>query len=38
LQGKNRPLGILNTLTRSEILDLLAYIQSGGDPDHAIFK
>ena len=32
------PLGILNTLTRSEILDLLAYIQSGGDPDHAIFK
>ena len=32
------PLGILNTLTRSEILDLLAYIQSGGDPEHAVFK
>ena len=32
------PLGILNTLSRSEILDLLAYIQSGGDPRHPVFK
>ena len=32
------PLGLLNTLTREEILDLLAYIQSGGDPEHALFE
>ena len=32
------PLGLLNTLTREEILDLLAYIQSGGNPDHELFK
>lgn len=32
------PIGLLNTLTREEILDLLAYIQSGGDPEHALFK
>ena len=32
------PLGLLNTLTREEILDLLAYIQSGGDPEHVLFK
>ena len=32
------PLGLLNTLTREEILDLLAYIQSGGNPEHALFE
>ena len=32
------PLGLLNTLTREQILDLLAYIQSGGDPEHPLFK
>ena len=32
------PLGLLNTLTREEILDLLAYIQAGGDPEHALFE
>ncbi|MEC9097077.1 MAG: hypothetical protein VX776_10615, partial [Planctomycetota bacterium] len=37
-QTSMMPLGLLNTLTREEILDLLAYIQSGGDPEHVLFK
>jgi putative heme-binding domain-containing protein len=32
------PAGLLNTLAREEILDLLAWIESGGDADHANFK
>ncbi len=28
------PMGLLNTLSREEILDLLAYIRSDGDPGH----
>ena len=32
------PEGLLNTLTRNEILDLVAYIRSGGDPKHAAFS
>lgn len=32
------PKGLLNTLTRDEILDLLAYILSAGDSEHAVFK
>jgi putative heme-binding domain-containing protein len=31
------PAGLLNTLTKEDILDLLAYIESGGDPKHAAF-
>lgn len=32
------PNGLLNTLTQAEILDLLAYLQSGGDPQHPSFQ
>jgi len=32
------PEGLVNTLTKDEILDLLAYIESGGRKDHAVFK
>ena len=32
------PDGLLNTLTRDEILDLVAYIRSGGDPGHGAFS
>lgn len=32
------PEGLLETLTESEILDLLAYLLSRGDRDHAMFK
>lgn len=31
------PEGLVNTLTREDILDLLAYIESGGNPDHPTF-
>ena len=31
------PQGLLVTLDRDEILDLLAYIASGGDPEHPAF-
>lgn len=31
------PAGLINTLTRDEILDLVAYLQSGGDPDSPLF-
>ena len=32
------PLGLLNTLTKAEILDLLAYLESGGDPADRAFR
>ena len=32
------PAGLLNTLTREDIFDLLAYIESAGDPEHAAFR
>ena len=32
------PDDLLNTLKESEILDLLAFIRSGGNPDHGSFK
>lgn len=32
------PEGLLNTLTQDEILDLLAYLESGGNPGAAAFK
>ncbi|QEH35261.1 Auracyanin-A precursor [Aquisphaera giovannonii] len=32
------PKGLLDRLTREEILDLVAYVAAGGDPDHALFR
>lgn len=32
------PTGLFNTLSREEILDLLAWIESGGDASHANFR
>ncbi len=32
------PTGLLVTLGKDEILDLVAYVESGGDPNHRIFK
>ncbi len=32
------PVGLLNTLTKDDILDLLAFIESGGDPNYKSFK
>ena len=31
------PTGLLNPLTKDEILDLFAYVLSGGDPRHEVF-
>ena len=31
------PKGLLNNLTRDDVLDLVAYLQSGGDPNAAVF-
>ena len=32
------PQGLLDTLQKDEILDLLAYIEAGGDPNHPSFR
>jgi putative heme-binding domain-containing protein len=32
------PSGMLNTLSKEEILDLLAYLESGADPNHRNFR
>lgn len=32
------PSGLLNTFNEEEILDLLAFVRSAGDPDHQMFK
>jgi putative heme-binding domain-containing protein len=32
------PARLLDTLTKNEIMDLIAYLRSGGDPEHALFK
>ena len=32
------PADLLNTLSKQEILDLMAYVQSGGDPKHPNFR
>jgi putative heme-binding domain-containing protein len=32
------PNGLLNNLSRDEVLDLVAYLQSGGDPDASVFQ
>ena len=30
--------GLLDTLSEAEILDLLAYLRSGGQPDHPLYE
>jgi len=32
------PTGLLDTFNREEVLDLLAFLRSGANPDHAMFK
>jgi len=32
------PAGLLNTFTQDEILNLMAYLISGGDRDHEAFR
>ena len=32
------PEGLVNTLEKDEILDLIAFLESGGSPDHPDFK
>jgi putative heme-binding domain-containing protein len=32
------PVGLLNLLTKDEVLDLVAYVVSGGDPAHEVFR
>ncbi len=32
------PNGLINTLNKDEVLDLIAYLQSGGDPESPVFK
>ena len=32
------PAGLANGLNADELLNLLAYLQSGGDPKHAVFQ
>ena len=32
------PTGLLNLLTKDEILDLAAYVLSGGNPRHDLFR
>lgn len=34
----NMPEGMINSLEKHQILDLLAYLLSGGDPDHPSFR
>ena len=37
LPFRGLPPGLLNVLTENQILDLLAYLESGGDPKHRDF-
>ncbi len=32
------PVGLVSSLTREEMLDLLAYLEAGGDPQHAAYR
>ncbi|MCB1230930.1 MAG: c-type cytochrome [Verrucomicrobiae bacterium] len=32
------PIGLLNTLSKDDVLDLMAYLLSGGDPENPMFK
>jgi putative heme-binding domain-containing protein len=38
LQISQMPPGLINTLNPNELRDLIAYMMSGGDPEHAMFK
>ena len=37
-KGSMMPAGLLNPLNKEEVLDLVAYLLSMGDPDHSMFK
>ena len=37
-KGSMMPAGLLNPLNKEEVLDLVAYLLSMGNPDHAMFK
>ena len=37
-QASIMPKGLLDKLTREEILDLISYIAAGGDPQHPLFQ
>jgi uncharacterized repeat protein (TIGR03806 family) len=37
-ETSNMPTGVLNTLPEAQVLDLLAYLISDGDSDHAAFR
>ncbi len=32
------PTGLLDSFTKEEVLDLVAFLKSAGDPDHEIFS
>jgi hypothetical protein len=32
------PPGLINALNADELRSLIAYLQSGGDPQHAVFR
>ena len=32
------PAGLINSLGQDELLDLVAYLQSGGNPDDKVFR
>ena len=32
------PEGLVNLLTKDDLLDLMAYLESGGKRDHAVFR
>ncbi|HVV70738.1 MAG TPA: hypothetical protein VHI52_04425, partial [Verrucomicrobiae bacterium] len=32
------PVGLLNALSKEQIFDLLAYLESGGEPEHHVHK
>jgi cytochrome c len=32
------PVGLLSTLSRDEVLELLAYLEAGGDPQHPVYR
>jgi putative heme-binding domain-containing protein len=38
LQVSTMPPGLINALNEEEVLDLLAYLLSGGDPGHAVYR
>lgn len=38
LEISQMPEGLINILNEEELKDLLAYLQSGGDPEHDVFQ